>query len=112
MRFRFRILFEITDTDGIHQVQLLGLPTDKNPPPGYKVSRNEERNKHIWEEFKKEERFMLHSYQKLNGEKQTVVKLPYAPIKKVRLQVIDMHGNITWKKFDLGENIAVPPETP
>lgn len=53
---------------------------------------------------------MLQSYQKLNGEEQTVVNLPYAPIKKVMLRVIDMYGNITWKKLDLGENIAEPLE--
>ena len=96
--------FKITDANGIHQVQLHVVPTDAVPPSGYKVSRNKERNQRSWEEFKTDGEFMLQSYYRVNGESQTTIDLPSVRTKHIRIHIIDMHGNITWRKFNLGED--------
>lgn len=104
--------FEITDADGIHQIQLLVVPTREVPPVGYEVSANAEKNKDSWKEYKKDEGFMLHSHYRLNGEDQKVIELPNVQTEKVRIQIIDVLGNITWRRFDLSENSEQLPENP
>ena len=103
---------EITDADGIHQVQLLVLPTSEVPPAGYKVSANEEKNKDSWKKYKEDKGLMLHSHYRLDGEEQKVVGLPDIQTEKVEIQVIDVHGNITWRRFDLSENSEHLSENP
>jgi WD40 repeat protein len=105
-----RTQFEITDTDGIHQVQLLLVPTDEIPPSGYEVSRNREPNERSWEEFKKDGEFMLQSYYKVDGETETVIELPSIQTEEIKIQIIDTHGNITWRKFNLNEGSEQPSE--
>lgn len=104
--------FEITDADGIQQVQLIVVPTSKMPPSGYEVSRDEEKNEHSWKAYKADGKFMLRHYYKLDGEKQEVIRLPSVQTEKVRVQIIDMYGNITWRTFNLGKDSAQPSENP
>ena len=79
---------------------------------GYEVSANAEKNKDSWKEYKKDEGFMLHSHYRLNGEDQKVLELPDVQTEKIRIQIIDVHGNITWRRFDLSENSEQLPENP
>ena len=78
-----RLQFELTDTDGLRQVQLLVPATDSDPAPGNK----------------------LHSCKSLNGKSQTVefvtTDLTVASDSEVTLQVIDVSGNITKQTFPL-----------
>ena len=73
--------FQLTDPDGLHQVQLLLPVTASDPAPGTK----------------------LHSFRSLNGKNQTVeftvTGLAAAPGTEVTLQVIDARGNITKEQF-------------
>ena len=104
--------FEVTDADGTHQIQLLVVPTSDVPPSGYEVNRNEEKNEHSWKKYKEEGKFVLHGYYKLDGEKQQVIELPSVQTEKVTIQIIDSHGNITWRRFDLDEDLEQPLENP
>lgn len=104
--------FEIVDADGIHQVQLLVVPTSEVPPAGYEVSVNEEKNKDSWKEYKEDGGLMLHSHYRLDEEEQKVIELPDVQTEKVKIQVIDVLGNITWRRFDLNENSEQLPENP
>ena len=98
--------FEITDADGIHQVQLLVVPTSEMPPSGYEVSRNKERNELSWKKYKEDGEYMLHSYYRLDGEDQKIIGLSDVQTEKVKIQVMDVYGNITWRRFDLSKDIA------
>lgn len=86
--------FDVTDEDGIHQVQLVVPTTPRDPvtKPGFK----------------------LHSCQSLNGVEKATVKfeLPKLPVKKIELQMMDLHGNIVWREFDLEEESKQPSENP
>ena len=104
--------FEITDADGIHQVQLLVAPTSEVPPAGYEVSADEEQNKDSWKKYKEDKGLMLHSHYRLDGEERKIVGLPDVQTEKVEIQIIDVHGNITWRRFDLSENPEQQPENP
>lgn len=87
--------------DGIHQVQLI-VPTTPSDPvtePGFK----------------------LHSCQSLNGEKkatvtfeltETSVELTETSVKEIQLWMMDSHGNIVYRKFDLSKDPTQPPENP
>ena len=82
---RFR--FELTDADGLHQVQLIVPAAATDPAPGTK----------------------LHSCKSLSGENQTVeftvTELTATSGVEVTLQVIDIQGNITKQTFPvLAEN--------
>ena len=104
--------FEITDADGIHQVQLLVVPTNEEPPSGYTVSSDAEQNARSWQQYKENGNFMLDNYHRLNGEEQTVIGLQSVQIEKVRIQVIDVYGNITWRRFALDADAEAPPGNP
>ncbi len=84
--------FDITDEDGIHQVKLL-VPTTLRDPGT-------------------DQGFKLHSCQSLNGEKKATVEfeLAGAAVKEIELRMMDLHGNIVWREFDLEEDSAQPSE--
>ena len=84
--------FDVTDEDGIHQVQL-AVPTTQRDPVTY-------------------EGFKLHSCQSLNGQKSAIVEfeLKGTNVKEIQLSMIDVHGNIVWRKFDLKEDSEQPSE--
>ena len=86
--------FEVTDEDGLHQVQLI-VPTTPQDP----VTK---------------QGFKLHSCQSLNGVKNATVafELPKTPVKEIELWMMDMHGNIVWREFDFNEDSAQPSEKP
>lgn len=86
--------FEVTDEDGMHQVQLI-VPTTPSDP----VTK---------------QGFKLHSCQSLNAEKKATVEFELAgtAVKEIKLQMMDMHGNIVWRKFDLEEESEQPSENP
>ncbi len=109
-----RLRFVVTDNDGIHQIQFQVPLTSYTPPPGYQISQNKQRNKRYWIEEKKKGGFILHGWQKLNGEKETTVafELPYKNINKVQLSTIDMYGNMTWREFDINQFAAELLKTP
>lgn len=79
-------LFDIEDEDGVHQVQLI-VPTTPDDP----VTK---------------EGFKLHSCQRLNGRQKATVafELERTFPKKITLQMIDIHGNIVWRTFDISKN--------
>ncbi len=86
--------FDVTDEDGIHQVQLI-VPTTPSDP----VTK---------------QGFKLHSCQPLNGEKKATVEFELAgtAVKEIQLSMIDMHGNIVWREFDLEEKSEQPSQKP
>ena len=86
--------FDVTDENGIHQVQLV-VPTTRRDPV-------------------KKQGFKLHSCQSLNGQKNATVEfeLTGTPVKEIELWMIDLHGNIVWREFDLKEESEQPSEDP
>ena len=86
--------FDVTDEDGIHQVQLI-VPTTKRDP----VTK---------------QGFKLHSCQSLNGQKTATIefKLNQTDVKEIELLMMDLHGNIVWREFDLKEESEQPSENP
>ncbi len=87
--------FEVADEDGMHQAQLF-------------VSK------------RIKDRFMIMSKEFhegchiLNGKKEAVVEFEIADIavKEVRLQMIDMYGNIAWREFQIKDETPESPEKP
>ena len=79
----FTILFQITDLDGIHQVQLLVQTTDADPSTGTK----------------------LHSCQRIDGQSSAVEfnisSITKSPLNTITVQVIDVYGNITRQEYVL-----------
>ena len=79
----FTLQFEVTDIDGIHQVQLLIPATAADPTPGIK----------------------LHSCKALNTQSSTfefsTPTLTTHRANNIVLQVIDVHGNITKQNYTL-----------
>ena len=86
--------FDVTDEDGIHQVQLV-VPTTRRDP----VTN---------------QGFKLHSCQSLDGQKNTTVtfELNGNDVKELRLSIMDMYGNIVWREFQIGEDSERPSENP
>ena len=76
-----RFQFEVTDEDGIHQVQLF-VNVSKEP----------------WRVRKK-----FQDCQILNGKTQSTVEFEVSnpKIKNVELRMIDMYGNIAWREFKI-----------
>lgn len=79
----FSIIFQITDLDGIHQVQLLVPTTEDDPAIGTK----------------------LHSCQRIDAQSTAVefdiTSLTSYPLNTIVLQVIDVYGNITRQDYVL-----------
>ncbi|MYG05269.1 hypothetical protein F4167_01325 [Candidatus Poribacteria bacterium] len=86
--------FDVTDEDGIHQVQLVAPTTPRDP-----VTK---------------QGFKLHSCQSLDGQKNATVtfELNRTDVKEIRLSMMDLHGNIVWREFDFGDDTAQPSEKP
>ncbi len=91
----FNVIFQVTDFDGVHQVQLLVPTTDADPALGDK----------------------LHSCQLVNAQSTAVefdiTSLTTFPTNTIAIQVIDVHGNITRQGYALrvGEPSAVENRT-
>ena len=86
--------FDITDEDGIYQVQL-AVPTTRRDPVTY-------------------EGFKLHSCQSLNGQKSATIEfeLNGTDVEEIKLWMMDQHGNIVRREFDLSKDSAQPSEKP
>ena len=86
--------FQLTDTDGLHQVQLLIPTASGDPAPGTK----------------------LHSSKVLNGKTDRTVTFAVPELtngSEVTLQVIDMQGHITKQTFSVEtDSITEVPEVP
>ena len=97
--------FHLTDVDGLHQAMLLIRPTTDTPPSGYQTAEDPDKNKKNWRTEQKEKSFVLHDYRSLNAQKEATVQfnLPEPSKNSVELQVIDVHGNITLRTFNLKE---------
>lgn len=100
--------FHLKDVDGLHQAMLFTPPTVDTPPPGYQSSENEETNKKNWENTQRAKSFVLHGYQLLNAQKEATVEfsIPESVTNYIKISMIDIHGNITYRAFDLSEDIA------
>ena len=87
-----RFQFEVTDEDGIHQVQLF-VDVSKKP----------------WSVGKK-----FQDCQILNGRTQSTVEFEVSntEIKNVELRMIDMSGNIAWREFRIQDETPESPEKP
>ncbi len=79
----FSVIFQITDLDGIHQVQLLVPTTDDDPATGTK----------------------LHSCQRIDAQSAAVefdiTSLTSYPLNTIVIHVIDVYGNITQQDYVL-----------
>ena len=86
--------FDVTDEDGIHQVQLV-VPTTRRDP----VTN---------------QGFKLHSCQSLDGQKNATVTFESNgnDVKELRLSMMDLYGNIIWREFQLEEDSEQPSENP
>ena len=100
--------FHLKDMDGLHQAMLLIPPTADTPPPGYQSDKNPENNKKRWKREQRKRTFVLHDYRALNAEKEITVEfnLPEPTKNLLELQIIDGHGNITYRTFNLSEDVA------
>ena len=100
--------FHLKDVDGLHHAMLFTPPTVDTPPPGYQSSEDEEKNKKNWENTQRAKSFVLHDYQLLNAQKEATVEfsVPESVTNYIEISMIDVHGNITYRTFDLGEDIA------
>ncbi len=95
--------FHLKDIDGLHQAMLLIPPAADTPPPGYKQGENPEDNKRRWKKKQRGKSFVLHDYRSLDAQKAATVEFNLPEQRKNRLEVriIDVHGNITYRTFDL-----------
>ena len=100
--------FHLKDVDGLHQAMLLIRPTTDTPPPGYQSDKDPENNKKDWKRQQRGKSLVLYDYRALNAQKETTVEfnLPEPTKNRLELQIIDVHGNITYRTFDLNEDIA------
>ena len=82
-------IFEVADEDGIHQVQLFELRNVKNI-------------------LKKVAKF--YACQSFNGKNKEIVVFEVSDpnIMNVTLQMVDMHGNIAFREFEITEKTAEP----
>ena len=85
-----RLRFEVTDTDGLHQAQLIIPTTAEDPARGPK----------------------LHGCKRLNGESNTIefitTELTVEPATEVSLHVIDVHGSITRRAYAFTKADVLP----
>ena len=90
----FNLGFEVTDVDGIHQVQLLVPATTEDPASGVK----------------------LHSCRDLHTHSSTVTfnapTLTAHRVNDIALQVIDVYGNITRQDYTLRVDYSLPAQEP
>ena len=95
--------FHLKDVDGLHQAMLLILPAADTPPPGYQWNKDPENNKRRWKRKQRGKSFVLQDYRSLNAQKEATVEfnLPEQRKNRLELRIIDVHGNITYRTFDL-----------
>ena len=84
-------IFDVSDEDGIHQVQLFELRNVKNPFK-FKVAK-------------------FYASQSLNGKDKEIVVFEVSDpdIMNVKLQMVDMYGNIASRKFEIESKIDEKP---
>ena len=99
--------FGIEDTDGVHQVQLIAVPTNAgNLPAGFFPTFANNLRGQAWASLNNVNKAFLHDCRNLNGKKETTVKFQVGNIENnVQIQIIDNNGNITSQKF--GTNSSV-----
>lgn len=100
--------FHLKDVDGLHQAMLFTPPTVDTPLPGYQSSENAETNKKNWENTQRAKSFVLQDYRLLDAQKEATVEfsVPESLTNYIKISMIDVHGNITFRIFDLSEDIA------
>ena len=90
-----RLRFEVTDTDGLHQAQLIIPTTTRDPIEGSKIK--------------------LHGCKSLRGENSSLefitTELTGEPATEIILQVIDVYGGITRSKFTFTKDDILPDPT-
>ena len=98
-----KLRFQVHDANGIHQVRLIVKPTDPYPPPGYLWNTNPQRNKIDWERKHKGKIFVLLENLTMNAEEQATVafNFPKYAQNQIKIQIIDMYGNMVFKEIDL-----------
>ena len=88
-----KLRFQVTDTDNLHQAQLIVPENGKNGSWGP---------------------YRLYDCKRLNGKTSTVEfispELVRDPVDRVALQIMDVNGNITWATFSYG--YCFPAATP
>ena len=90
-----KLRFEVTDTDGLHQTQLLVVEIVEGGSAGtYRAHK-------------------LFDYERLSGTTSTIEFISEAliaePIDRITLQIIDVNGNITWATFLVDIASQLPP---
>lgn len=98
-----KLRFQIHDANGIHQVRMIVKPTDPYPQPGYLWNTNPQRNKIDWERKHKGKIFVLLENLTMNAEEQATVafNFPKYAQNQIKIQIIDMYGNMVFKEIDL-----------
>ena len=90
-----RLRFEVTDTDGLHQAQLIIPTTTRDPVEGSGIK--------------------LHGCKSLRGENSSLefitTELTVEPATEVILQVIDIYGGITRSRFTFTKDDILPDPT-
>ena len=91
-----KLRFEVTDTDGLHQAQLLVVEIVGG---GGSVGTYRD--------------YRLFDYKKVNGETSTIEfisqELPVNPVDRIGLQIIDVNGSFTWATFLVDIASELPP---
>lgn len=96
--------FEVEDTDGVHQVQLIAVPINASgPPPGFFPNSTNDLRLQTWASLNKANKASLHSCQNPLGVRKGTVEFQVGPNAQidheVTVQVIDLNGNITQQEF-------------
>ena len=101
-----KLRFQIHDGNGIHQVRMIVKPTDPYPPVGYQLNTDPEKNKVAWERKHRGRIHVLFENLIMNAEEQTTVtfNFPEYAENQVKIQLIDMHGNIVFREIDLTDD--------
>ena len=90
-----RLRFEVTDTDGLHQAQLIIPTTARDPVEGSRIK--------------------LHGCKSLRGENSSLefitTELTVEPATEVILHVIDVYGGITRSRFTFTKDDILPDPT-
>lgn len=110
-----QLLFELKDADGLHQVQL-AVPTTASDfiPTLESYSEEDVETKANNMASDPGKKWKLYSYQQLKGQETATVEFELTAdlVKEVRFRVIDEHGNIADRKFNLTEDSSEQPENP
>lgn len=93
----------IHDSNGIHQVKMMVKPTNAYPPPGYLWHPIPEKNNIAWERKHKGKIFVLYDWTTMNAKKEATVtfNIPEFSENEIKIQIIDMHGNMVFTEMNL-----------